>query len=176
MEGNRLKKPQRTTFTMRPIGIIHTEASSDEVRKGSRKIRSTIEIYPKYRQGLKGIDGYSHLFVLCYLNQLRPEQIGVLQVRPRIFLRDGLPLKELPLVGVFALNSPSRPNPIGITTAKVLGRRGGRIFVKGLDYFDQTPVLDIKPYHPHYRVRTIGYPDWVSRLEKKVKSRKTRAK
>jgi len=161
---------------VRPIGIIHTKASIDEVREGSREIRSTIEIYPRYRQGLKGIDGYSHLFVLCYLNQLRREQMDVLHVRPRRFLRSGFSLNELPLVGVFALNSPSRPNPIGITAAEVLERRGGRIFVKGLDYFDQTPVLDIKPYHSHYRVRTIRFPGWLSRLEKDAKRRrKTRA-
>jgi len=169
-----LKGSQKTGFRVHPIGIIRTEAGIDEVREGSREIRSTVEIYPQYRQGLKGIDGYSHLFVLCYLNQLRREQLDVLHVRPRRFLRNGLSLNELPLVGVFALNSPSRPNPIGITTAKILGRRGGRIFVKGLDFFDQTPVLDIKPYHPHYRVRTIRFPDWVYRLEKEAKRRKRR--
>ena len=165
---------QRTRFRVRPIGIIHTDASNDEVREGSREIISTIEIYPQFRKGLKGIDGFSHVFVICYLNQLRSEQMGVLHVRPRRFLRKGLSLKELPVVGVFALNSPSRPNPIGITTAKVLRRYGGKIIVKGLDYFDETPVLDIKPYHPHYRVRKIRYPNWYSSLEKKAKTAKRR--
>jgi len=164
--------PKRNGFSLRAIGIIHTEASEDEIRDGERDIKSTIEIYPRFKQALKGIDGFSNVFVICYFNKLRPDQMGVLQVRPRRFLRKGLSLKELPLVGVFALNSPSRPNPIGITQAKVLARRGRRIFVKGLDYFDGTPVLDIKPYHPHYRVGKIHVPDWSSNLEKRAKKRK----
>ena len=160
---------QRTQFRLRPIGIIHTRASNDEIRAGSRDLRSTIEIYPRFSQGLKGIDGFSHIFVICYLNQLRPDQQGVLHVRPRRFLREGLSLKELPLVGVFAVNSPSRPNPIGITQAQVLQRRGRRIIVKGLDFFDGTPVLDIKPYHPHYNVQRIRVPEWSSDLERRAK-------
>jgi tRNA (Thr-GGU) A37 N-methylase len=85
-------------------------------------------------------------------------------------LRDGLPLSDLPLVGVFALNSPSRPNPIGLTQVKVLQRRGRRIDVKGLDFFDGTPVLDIKPYHPDYRVLKTTVPGWNSKLERRAKS------
>ena len=169
-------KLQRTEFRVRPIGVIHTEANNDEVREGKREIKATIEIYPKFKRGLKRMDGFSHVFVICYFNQLRPDQMGVLQVRPRRFLRRGLSLKELPIVGVFALNSPSRPNPIGITQAKVLGRRGRRIFVSGLDYFDGTPVLDIKPYHPHYRVRKIRTPEWYSNLDRKAKIAKKRRK
>jgi tRNA-Thr(GGU) m(6)t(6)A37 methyltransferase TsaA len=161
--------PQRTSFRFRPIGIVHTTASKDEIREGGHELKSTIEIYPRFAEGLKGIDGFSHLFIICYLNQLRAEQKGVLRVRPRRYLREGLSLKELPLVGVFALNSPSRPNPIGITQVAVLQRRGRRIFVKGLDFFDGTPVLDIKPYHPHYRVQRIGVPDWSSKLERRAK-------
>ena len=165
---------QRNKFTLRSIGIVHTKASNDEIRGGSRELRSTIEIYRRFAGGLKGIDGFSHLFVICYLDQLRPDQKGVLHVRPRRFLRKGLSLKELPLVGVFAVNSPSRPNPIGITQVRVLQRRGRRILVKGLDFFDGTPVLDIKPYHPHYRVQRIRVPDWSSNLERRAKSARRR--
>jgi tRNA-Thr(GGU) m(6)t(6)A37 methyltransferase TsaA len=172
----RLEKKKGTGFNLRAIGVVHTEASENEIREGDRDIKSTIEIYPRFKRALKGIDGFSNVFVICYFNKLRPEQMGVLQVRPRRFLRKGLSLKELPLVGVFALNSPSRPNPIGMTQAKVLGRRGRRIFVRGLDYFDGTPVLDIKPYHPHYRVRRISVPNWSSSLERRAKIAKERRK
>jgi tRNA-Thr(GGU) m(6)t(6)A37 methyltransferase TsaA len=165
-----LSKPRRrASIILRPIGIVHTTASKDEIREGSGELKSTIEIYPRFAQGLKGIDGFSHLFVICYLDQLRPEQKGVLHVHPRRFLREGLSLSELPVVGVFALNSPSRPNPIGLTQVKVLQRRGRRISVKGLDFFDRTPVLDIKPYHPHYRVQRIRIPNWSADLERRAK-------
>lgn len=168
------KVPRHTPVRFHPIGIIHTRATKDEVREGKRELISTIEIYPRFIAGLKGIDGYSHFFVISYLNQLRPDQKDVLRVRPRRFLRDGLSLKELPLVGVFALNSPSRPNPIGLTQVEVLHRRGRRILVKGLDFFDGTPVLDIKPYHPDYKVQSARVPIWSSRLELRAKRARRR--
>ena len=165
----------RTRFRLRPIGVIHTQATKDEVRRSDHDLKSTIEIFPEFAEGLKGIDGYSHLFVICYFHQLRPEQKGVLHVRPRRYLRDGLSLAELPLIGVFALNSPSRPNPVGLTTAKVLRRRGRRISVKGLDFFDGTPVLDIKPYRKERKER-VRAPKWSHELDRRAKLLKRDAK
>ncbi|MEM0322330.1 MAG: TrmO family methyltransferase, partial [Thermoprotei archaeon] len=70
-----------------------------------------IEVYPEFVDGLDGLEGFSHIFVLGYFNMLRPEQIGPLKVKPRGLLRYGFTLDELPTVGVFALDSPTRPNP-----------------------------------------------------------------
>ena len=67
---------------VKPIGVIHTQASEAEVKeKGDRE--GEIEIYPEFVDGLDGIDGYSHLFVLVYFDRLRPEQIGPPKVKPR---------------------------------------------------------------------------------------------
>ena len=75
-------------ITMKPIGVIHTNASEAEVKvKGDRD--GVIEIYPEFADGLDGIDGYSHLFVLVYFDRLRPEQIGPLKVKPRGLVRRG---------------------------------------------------------------------------------------
>ena len=147
----------------RPIGVIHTKASEAEVReKGDRE--GEIEIYPEFTEGLEGIDGYSHLFVLVYFDRLRPEQIGPLKVKPRGLLRRGFKLEELPLLGVFALDSPTRPNPIGLTLVRLLRREGNRLFVDGLDFFDGTPILDIKGYRPNYRADDFTLPDWFRKL------------
>jgi tRNA-Thr(GGU) m(6)t(6)A37 methyltransferase TsaA len=146
-----------------PIGVIHIRASEAEVKeKGSRE--GEIEIYPEFADGLDGIDGYSHLFVLVYFDRLRPEQIGPLKVKPRGLLRRGFKLEELPELGVFALDSPTRPNPIGLTLVRVIKRQGNRIFVQGLDFFDGTPVLDIKCYRPQYRVDEYTLPEWFQKL------------
>ena len=150
-------------ISCRPIGIVKTHASKDEVReKGD--VEGELEIYPEFADGLDGIDGYSHLFVLVYFDRLRPEQIGPLKVKPRGLLRRGYKLEELPELGVFALDSPTRPNPIGLTLVRVIKREGNRIFVKGLDFFDGTPILDIKCYRAQYRVDEYTLPEWFQKL------------
>jgi len=147
----------------KPIGVLHTQGSDAEVReKGD--VEGELEIYPEFQEGLEGIDGYSHLFVLVYFHRLRPEQIGPLQVKPRALLRRGFKLEELPLLGVFALDSPTRPNPIGLTLVGLIKREGNRLFVRGLDFFDGTPILDIKGYRPQYRAEEYAMPDWFRAL------------
>jgi tRNA (Thr-GGU) A37 N-methylase len=66
-----------------PIGIVRTRASEDEIREHRRDQQATIEIFPAYQDGLEGLSGFSHIFVLSYLDRLRPEQKGVLKVKPR---------------------------------------------------------------------------------------------
>jgi tRNA (adenine37-N6)-methyltransferase len=87
-----------------------------------------------------------------------------LKVRPKRLVRFGIKLEDLPLVGVFALDSPTRPNPIGLSLAELRERNGRNLVVTGLDYFDGTPVLDIKPYQTSYRVDSFSFPDWHTKL------------
>jgi tRNA-Thr(GGU) m(6)t(6)A37 methyltransferase TsaA len=150
-------------ITFKPIGTIHTRGSDTEVREKS-DLEGELEIHPEFEAGLQGIDGYSHLFVLVYFDRLRPEQIGPLQVKPRGLLRRGFKLEELPLLGVFALDSPTRPNPIGLTLVRFIKREGNRLLVQGLDFFDGTPILDIKGYRPQYRAENYTLPDWFRKL------------
>ena len=148
----------------RPIGVVHTTATIDEIRSHKTGIESTIEVLPEFEPGLDGLDGISHIFVLGYLNQLRPEQIGPLKVKPKAFVWAGLKLEELPTMGVFSLDSPTRPNPIGLTLVPLLRREGNMLFVSGLDFFDGTPVLDIKPYQSSYRAQEYRLPAWRANL------------
>ncbi len=87
-----------------------------------------------------------------------------MKVKPRGLLRRGFTLEELPLLGVFALDSPTRPNPIGLTLVRVLKREGNRFWVGGLDFFDRTPILDIKGYRPQYRADDYTLPEWYRKL------------
>lgn len=151
----------------RPVGVVRTQASDDEIRERSREV-ATIEIFPEFQEALDGLDGFSHIFVLSHLNRLRPEQIGVLKVRPRRLVRKGFKLEELPLVGVFALDSPSRPNPIALSLVRLLHRQGRELTVHGLDCFDGTPVLDIKPYRDNYRADQYRLAEWYKDLREKA--------
>jgi tRNA-Thr(GGU) m(6)t(6)A37 methyltransferase TsaA len=147
----------------RPVGRVQ-----DEVRLLSKESESTIDILPEFQDALDGLQGFSHIFVLSYLNQLRPEQIGPLKVKPRRLLAKGFKLEDLPLVGVFAIDSPTRPNPIGLSLVELIGIEGGKLTVRGLDCFDGTPVLDIKPYRGDYRAEHYETAEWYSTLRSKA--------
>lgn len=156
------------SVVFRPVGIVRTTGSDDDVRFRSKESESTIEIYPEFQDAIDGLQGFSHIFVLSYLNKLRPDQMGALKVRPRRMLTKGFKLEELPLVGVFAIDSPTRPNPIGLTLVKLVKIDGRKLVVRGLDFFDGTPVLDIKPYRGDYRSENYDLAHWYSKLRAKA--------
>ena len=114
-----------------------------------------MEVYERFEDALDGLEGFSHIFVIGYFHQLRPEQVGPLRVKPRGLLKQGLSLEELPTRGVFALDSPTRPNPMGLSLVRLVRVEGRSLYVAGLDLFDGTPVLDIKPYQPQYRAEDL---------------------
>lgn len=116
---------------------------------------ATLCVYPQYRDGLKDIAGYSHLIVL-YWAHLRDseDERRTLLVFPR---RHGRKIET----GVFACRSPSRPNPICLCVVELLEVKGCILRVKGLDAELGSPVLDIKPYHPHSdSIPNAKFPEW----------------
>ncbi|HVP22830.1 MAG TPA: tRNA (N6-threonylcarbamoyladenosine(37)-N6)-methyltransferase TrmO [Conexivisphaerales archaeon] len=162
--------PEAVRF--KPIGVAHTSATDDEVRDMGKEIEYAIEVFPEFSDALEGIDGFSHLIVLFHFDKLRPEQKGVLKVKPKKFLRRGLSIDQLPTVGVFSLDSPSRPNPIGFSAVRFVARDGLRLTVRGLEAFDGTPILDIKPYTPERRIPSVKVPAWYSGLDELAKKRR----
>lgn len=162
--------PTENHFTFRQVGVVRTKATDDEVKEMSGQMEATVEIFPEFQEALDGLDGFSHIFVLSYLHRLRPEQIGPLKVRPKRFLRAGLKPEEVPLVGVFSIESPTRPNPIGLSLVKLVRREGRMLHVKGLDVFNGTPVLDIKPYTETYRAEHYELAEWNRQLLEKMEN------
>ncbi|HXV79407.1 MAG TPA: tRNA (N6-threonylcarbamoyladenosine(37)-N6)-methyltransferase TrmO [Candidatus Binatia bacterium] len=152
-------------FMLKAIGRVKTKASEADIRGESKDIEAELEIFPEFEAALEGIDGYTHLFVLGYFHKLRPDQIGPLQVKPSRLVKRGFKLEDLPLLGVFALDSPTRPNPIGLTLVRFVSRQGRHLKVKGLDFFDETPILDIKGYGPDYRADEFDLPAWYKKLK-----------
>ena len=88
--------------------------------------------FPEHKEALEGLEGFSHIFVIAYFHRLRSEQIGPLKVKPRGLLKHGFKLEELPLIGVFALDSPTRPNPIGLSLVPLLRIEGTNLVVSPL--------------------------------------------
>jgi len=151
-------------IVLKPIGVVHTNASDSEIKEENREVEAIVELLPEFEEALEGLDGYSHLFILSYFHKLRPDQVEPLKVKPKRATRRGFRLEELPTLGVFALDSPTRPNPIGLTLVRLLKRQRRKLFVAGIDLFDGTPVIDIKPYQSDYQVNKYTMPEWHLKL------------
>jgi len=123
---------------MRPIGFVRSPYSETaQVPKGfgaQHEAEGTIEILPEYELGLTDIEGFSHLYVIWVFD--RSDDYELL----------GTPPTDTKPHGVFATRSPRRPNPIGLTVLKLVGRDGPKLQVVGVDMLDGTQILDIKPY------------------------------
>ncbi|MGQ9781585.1 MAG: tRNA (N6-threonylcarbamoyladenosine(37)-N6)-methyltransferase TrmO [Nitrososphaeria archaeon] len=146
-----------------PIGIVHVDATDVDIRtRGSAE--GTVEIFQKYADGLYSLDGFSHIILVTYLHRVTEPEKKVLKVKFRRLQNLGISLDSLPEVGVFCSDSPHRPNPIGLSIVQVKRLVGNEIYVLGLDVYDGTPVLDIKPYTPFRRIDEIKVPGWFSRI------------
>ena len=154
-------------IVLKPIGIIHTNASDSQIKEENNEVEAVVEIFPEFEEALEGLDGYSHLLIISYLHKLRPDQIGFLKVKPRRLTRKGFSLEELPTLGVFALDSPTRPNPIGLTLVRLHKRDHKKLSVTGIDLFDGTPVIDLKAYQPDYDAKKYSMPEWYLKLMNK---------
>lgn len=144
------------------IGWLKTEAVGDEVKDKSRI--SQIILREEFVEGLEGVDGFSHLFVLFWLNQVSNPEKVTLKIHPRGRM-------DMPLIGVFATRTNLRPNPIGLTLVELIKVEGNILTVRGLDAFDGTPILDIKPFDTWDIAEKPRVPDWWIKLDKEKHSK-----
>jgi len=130
---------------MRPIGVIYslfTEKDQTPIQSVRSQAIGTVEVFPEFADGLKDIEDFSHIHLIYIFHQSSGYS---LQVKP--FLDDHEH-------GIFATRYPYRPNPIGISTVRLLSRRENTLSIEGVDVLDGTPLLDIKPYVPDFDIRT----------------------
>ena len=148
---------------MKPIGFVKTETTGKEIRNKSHI--SKIVFREELAEALEGIQDFSHLFVIFWLHKTAEKEKGIMKVHPR-------GRQDLPLLGVFATRTPYRPNPIGLTRVRLLDVEGNVVTVQGLDAFDGTPVLDIKPFDFWDTTEHVKVPEWWMKLEKEKTERK----
>jgi tRNA-Thr(GGU) m(6)t(6)A37 methyltransferase TsaA len=143
---------KRQSLELKPIGIIHspyknTGAAPYQGYK-SEEI-SQIEIFEEFEEGLKDIEGFSHIVVIYWFHKSRGYHLLV-----------KTPWDDN-LHGLFTTRSPHRPCPLGLTVVELIAREKNILKVKGLDAIDGTPLLDIKPYIPSIDERSVVKPGWL---------------
>lgn len=154
----------RPTFAVTAIGVIHRPGLPDDATTGPTDYfdpfaESVIEVYPEWAAGLAGIEEFSHLAVVLYMDRAAPRGEGD-PLTHRVESVEGMPE-----VGLFATRSPRRPNPLGLCYPRLVGRDGNLLRVRGLDGWPGTPVLDIKGYYPRDELRAdAAVPAWLQAL------------
>jgi len=154
---------KRGKIVLSPVGIVHsplTEGSEElPFQSFASDIEGEIEVFEEFEEGLDGIEGFSHLFIVFYMHKWKKTKLRT------------VPLMEEEERGIFGTRSPSRPNHIGCSTVRLLSREGRFLKVKGLDIFDGTPVLDIKPYVPRVDLVKGVDNDWLVKKLEKVRAK-----
>jgi len=148
---------------LEPVGFVKTKAVGNEVR--DKKVISQIIFREDLTEALTGVEDFSHFFVLFWLHEMSEQDKRILKVYPRG--RD-----DMPLLGIFATRTPHRPNPIGLTRVKLISIKGNIVTVQGLDAFDGTPILDIKPFDSWDSTEDFKVPEWWKKLEKEKTDKK----
>ena len=145
---------QLPELKLKAIGFVRNGINRGSARQKWEDVISEIVINPDLQDALDNLDEFSHIIVIFWTQRksadLLPHKIHV-KHNP-----------DLPLVGLFATRSPDRPNPLAKTTVRLLGRQGNILRVQGLDAFNDTIVIDIKPYLPDYdSAEGAKVPGWI---------------
>lgn len=144
------------TVQMEPIGKIRNEFEGG-IPEGWEEALADIVLDEEYRPALEGVEAFSHLIVLFWLHGIPREGLD-LKTHPQ-------GRQDLPLVGIFATRTPYRPNPIGVQVVELVSREGNVLTVRGIDAYNGSPVLDIKPYLQRGdAVTPTRIPDWLKKL------------
>jgi tRNA-Thr(GGU) m(6)t(6)A37 methyltransferase TsaA len=150
------------TITLRPIGKIHsTRKHVEDDNWDCEKVHIELDNGQFSAEALAGLEEFSHVEVIFYMDQVDPNKIEIAARHPRNNA-------EWPIVGIFAQRGKNRPNQIGTTICRVLKVEGTKLYLEGLDAVDSSPVLDIKPWVTEFAPRGPAFqPQWISELMKK---------
>lgn len=133
-------KSDRISFQV--IGVLHSDHRKAEETPiqpvFAPDCQGRVEVWPEFASGLKDIELYSHLYLVYHL-----DRVHEVRLLTKPFLQD---VEH----GIFATRAPWRPNPIGLSIVKLVGREGNALLIEGADILDGTPLLDIKPYSKRF--------------------------
>ncbi|MBN1843674.1 MAG: tRNA (N6-threonylcarbamoyladenosine(37)-N6)-methyltransferase TrmO [Deltaproteobacteria bacterium] len=147
-----------------PIGIIHSpfkEPQGTPIQPaGAKGIDGRVEVFPEYAEGLKDVEGFSHIFLIYHFHLSKKTSLKA------------KPFMDCKARGVFAMRGPSRPNPIGISVVRLVRIEGNILHIQDVDIVDGTPLLDIKPYVPKFDIREVEKIGWLEENVRKLSTSK----
>ncbi len=152
-------------ITYHPIGVIHSpfvDTRGMPIQPtGESSARGRAEVFPEFAEGLKDLDGFSHLILLYHLHEVRRAALTV------------TPFLGEQARGVFATRAPTRPNAIGLSIVELVRIEDNQLHLANVDILDATPLLDIKPYVPEFDRPRHVRTGWLATARGKVGSTKS---
>jgi len=138
-----------------PIGVIHSQFKEPKgipIQSAAAKgIEGTAEVFPEYAEGLKDVEGFSHIILVYHFHLARKTSLKL------------KPYMDNEYHGVFSTRAPGRPNPIGISIVRLIKIEETLLQIQDVDIVDGTPLLDIKPYVPSFDVRKTVKIGWLGK-------------
>lgn len=139
-------------IALRPLGVIHSPHKKAEETPiqpvYARGIKGTAELFPEYVDGLRDLEGFSHIYLIYHFHRVDCTRLLV------------KPYLEDVLHGVFATRAPCRPNAIGLSLVRLCRIEGAVLYLEDVDVLDGTPLLDVKPYIPRFDTRENARCGW----------------
>ena len=127
-------------FTLKQIAIIRSPfcdlVNMPVQPKGAVDTFATIEFDKEYEEGLKDLDGFSHVYLIYHFHKIKEPKLSVVPFNDET---------NTPR-GVFSTRTPMHPNGLGLSVVELVKVEGNIVTIKGVDILDGTPLLDIKPY------------------------------
>ena len=137
-----------------PIGVIHSPfewAKDVPIQSAAAKgVEGSVEVFPEYVEGLKDVEGFSHLILVSHCHLAQKYSLLV------------KPFLDKDLRGVFSTRAPSRPNPVGVSVVRLIKRENNLLYIQDVDILDGTPLLDIKPFVPQFDHRKAERIGWLA--------------
>lgn len=182
--SGKMEKSKRSGYgemTIKPVGFVRSELKDPSLKASQKDIEleqglqqtaieakyirslvSELVINPEFNGILDGLEDFSHAIVLYWPHLLSPHGRSFIKVHP-------IGHKSFPLVGVFATCSPARPNPILVTTVRIIEKKENVLKVQGLEAVDGSPIIDIKPYtSAYYSAKDVRVSDWMNQIQQAI--------
>jgi tRNA-Thr(GGU) m(6)t(6)A37 methyltransferase TsaA len=141
-------------ITLNVIGKIKTPWLTHENMPiqptGAKGVKGFVELNTDYIEGLKGIEGFSHIILIYELHLVTNPQLEV------------IPFMDTKPKGIFATRSPKRPNKIGISIVEIEKVEGNKIYILDVDMINNSPLLDIKPFFEDFDNRFNTKKGWLT--------------
>ncbi|KPA18543.1 Uncharacterized protein family UPF0066 domain protein [Candidatus Magnetomorum sp. HK-1] len=149
----------------KPIGLIHTphkNLSGMPIQpSGARGIKGFVEIYHDFSEGIKDLEGFSHIILLYYFHKSKGFNLTV------------TPFLDKSPRGLFSTRAPRRPNAIGLSIVRLTGVKQSNLYIEDVDILDMTPLIDIKPYVPEFDYRPDSVTGWLEGCKKNSVNQKS---
>ncbi len=132
--------------------------------KGAKETIATIEFKKEFQDGLKDLNGFSHIYLIYYFHKVKEHKLQV------------VPFNDLTntLRGVFSTRTPMHPNSIGLSVVELIDVKENIVTIKGIDILDGTPLLDIKPYIENFdKIDGVTKSGWMKSNSNEVSNKRS---